>query len=174
MLAAVQEQHLGTGHAVRCALAELPADLTGTVLVSYGDVPLLGAATLAALAGEHAAAGAAITVLTSEPADPFGYGRVLRDADGSVQAIVEQADATPEQQAVREVNAGIYAFDGAFLRAALPRLRPANAQGELYLTDLVAMARADGLPVLRRVLCATTGRSAGSTTGCSWPRCGPS
>jgi bifunctional UDP-N-acetylglucosamine pyrophosphorylase/glucosamine-1-phosphate N-acetyltransferase len=153
VLAAVQEQRLGTGHAVQCALAELPAELPGTVLVSYGDVPLLGTATLAALAGEHARTGAAITLLSSKPADPFGYGRVLRDADGTVQGIVEQADATPEQQAVREVNAGIYAFDGAFLRAALPRLRPANAQGELYLTDLVGMARADGLPVLA-VCCA--------------------
>jgi bifunctional UDP-N-acetylglucosamine pyrophosphorylase / glucosamine-1-phosphate N-acetyltransferase len=147
VLAAVQEQRLGTGHAVRCALAELPADLRGTVLVSYGDVPLLEAATLAALADEHSAAGVAVTALTSEPADPFGYGRILRDADGTVREIVEQADATPEQQAVREVNAGIYAFDGAFLRDAIERLRPANTQGELYLTDLVGMARADGLAV---------------------------
>lgn len=147
VLTAVQEQRLGTGHAVGCALAVLPADLTGTVLVSYGDVPLLAADTLAGLAAEHDAAGAAVTVLTSEPADPFGYGRVLRDPDGSVREIVEQADATPRQQAVREVNAGIYAFDAAFLRGALPRLRPANAQGELYLTDLIALARADGLRV---------------------------
>jgi bifunctional UDP-N-acetylglucosamine pyrophosphorylase / glucosamine-1-phosphate N-acetyltransferase len=150
--AAVQQQRLGTGHAVQCALAELPADLAGPVLISYGDVPLLEAATLTALAGEHAAAGAAVTLLSSEPADPFGYGRVLRDPDGTVREIVEQADATPDQQAVREVNAGVYAVDGAFLRAALPRLRPANAQGELYLTDLVAIARADGLPV-RALLC---------------------
>ena len=151
--AAVQEQQLGTGHAVQCALAALPADLAGPVLVSYGDVPLLEAGTLAALAAEHAATGAAVTVLTSEPADPFGYGRVLRDADGTVRGIVEQADATPEQQAVREVNSGVYAFDGAFLRAALHRLRPANAQGELYLTDLVAMAGRDGLRV-RALRCA--------------------
>lgn len=150
--AALQEQRRGTGHAVQCALAALPADLVGTVLVSYGDVPLLAASTLAGLAAEHDAGDAAVTVLTSEPADPFGYGRVLRDADGTVREIVEQADATPEQQAVREINAGIYAFDGAFLRAALPRLRPANAQGELYLTDLVGMARADGRSV-RAVLC---------------------
>ena len=150
--AAVQQQRLGTGHAVQCALAELPTDLAGPVLVSYGDVPLLETATLAALAGEHAGSGAAVTLLSSEPADPFGYGRVLRDPDGTVREIVEQADATPDQRAVREVNAGVYAFDGAFLRAALPRLRPANTQGELYLTDLVAIARADGLPV-RAVLC---------------------
>jgi bifunctional UDP-N-acetylglucosamine pyrophosphorylase / glucosamine-1-phosphate N-acetyltransferase len=150
--AAVQQQRLGTGHAVQCALAELPADLAGPVLISYGDVPLLEAATLAALAREHAVARAAVTLLSSEPVDPFGYGRVLRDPDGTVREIVEQADATPDQQAVREVNAGVYAVDGAFLRAALPRLRPANAQGELYLTDLVAIARADGLPV-RAVLC---------------------
>jgi bifunctional UDP-N-acetylglucosamine pyrophosphorylase/glucosamine-1-phosphate N-acetyltransferase len=153
VLAATQDQQLGTGHAVQCAMTALPPELAGPVLVSYGDVPLLEAATLAALTAEHVASGAAATLLTSEPADPSGYGRVLRDPDGTVREIVEQADATAEQQAVREVNAGIYAFDGAFLRDALVRLRPANAQGELYLTDLIGMARADGLLV--RALCCT-------------------
>ncbi len=147
VLTAVQEQRLGTGHAVRCGVEALPADLAGPVLVSYGDVPLLAAATLHELATEHDVAGAALTVLTSEAADPFGYGRVLRAADGTVVGIVEQVDATPEQRAVREVNSGVYAFDAAFLRSGLSRLRPANSQGELYLTDLVAIARSDGLTV---------------------------
>jgi bifunctional UDP-N-acetylglucosamine pyrophosphorylase/glucosamine-1-phosphate N-acetyltransferase len=144
VLTAVQERRLGTGHAVLRGLDALPAELAGPVLVGYGDVPLLKAMTLADLAEEHAASGAALTVLTSEPADPFGYGRVLRGPDDAVTAIVEQADATAAQQAVREVNSGVYAFDPDFLRAGLQRLRPVNAQGELYLTDLVALAVADG------------------------------
>ena len=85
------------------------------MLVTYGDVPLLDADTLAALLAEHTAAGAAVTLLTTELADPTGYGRVLREADGTVTGIVEQADATPEQRAIREVNSGVYAFDAAFL-----------------------------------------------------------
>jgi bifunctional UDP-N-acetylglucosamine pyrophosphorylase/glucosamine-1-phosphate N-acetyltransferase len=147
VLVAVQEQRLGTGHAVSCGLATLPPELTGPVLVSYGDVPLLESDTLAGLAAEHTAAGAAVTMLTSEPTDPSGYGRVLRDPDGTVARIVEQVDATPQQLAIGEVNSGVYAFDAQFLRSALDRLRPANSQGELYLTDLVSIARSDGLPV---------------------------
>ena len=150
MLVAVQEQRLGTGHAVSCGLAALPAELTGPVLVSYGDVPLLESGTLAGLAAEHTAAGAAVTMLTSELADPTGYGRVLRDPDGAVSRIVEQVDATDEQLRVGEVNSGVYTFDAPFLRSALDRLRPANGQGELYLTDLIAIAREDGLPVHAR------------------------
>lgn len=147
VLAAVQEQRLGTGHAVACALAALPADLTGPVLVTYGDVPLLEPGTLATLVTEHVAGGAALTLLTSELAEPFGYGRVLRESDGTVTRIVEESDATPEQRALREVNSGVYAFDGAFLSAGLGRLGTANSQGELYLTDLVKIAHDDGLDV---------------------------
>jgi bifunctional UDP-N-acetylglucosamine pyrophosphorylase/glucosamine-1-phosphate N-acetyltransferase len=141
--AAVQDMQLGTGHAVRCALDALPAGLDGAVLVSYGDVPLLETATLAELLATHAATGAAATLLTSEPADPTGYGRVLRSADGAVAAIVEQADATAEQRAIREVNSGVFAFDAAFLAAAVDRLGTANSKGEFYLTDVVAMAAAE-------------------------------
>ena len=152
---AVQEEQLGTGHAMRCGLDALPGGLTGPVLVTYGDVPLLAPATLAELLAEHHSAGAAVSLLTGEPADPTGYGRVLRDARGAVLGIVEQRDATPEQRAVREVNSGVYAFDAAFLAAGLARLGTDNSQGELYLTDLVAVAVADGLTV-RAVMCRDT------------------
>ncbi len=152
VVAATQEQQLGTGHAVGCGLGALPAGLAGPVLVTYGDVPLLEPATLTDLLAEHVAAGAAVSLLTGEPADPAGYGRVLRDAAGAVLGIVEHADATPEQRAVREVNSGVYAFDAAFLAAGLARLGRRNSQGELYLTDLVAAAVTDGRAV-RAVPC---------------------
>ncbi|MBB5910418.1 bifunctional UDP-N-acetylglucosamine pyrophosphorylase/glucosamine-1-phosphate N-acetyltransferase [Actinoalloteichus hymeniacidonis] len=141
---AVQEEQKGTGHAVGCALAALPAGLTGIVLVSYGDVPLLDSDTLVSLLTEHGTAGNAVTVLTSELADPTGYGRVLRDADGSVTGIVEQKDATEAQRAITEINSGVYAFDAEVLRDALGRLGTDNAQGELYLTDVLGIARGDG------------------------------
>jgi bifunctional UDP-N-acetylglucosamine pyrophosphorylase/glucosamine-1-phosphate N-acetyltransferase len=147
---AVQDEQLGTGHAVRCGLDALPPGLRGALLVTYGDVPLLAPGTLAALLAAHA--GAAVTLLTAELDDPTGYGRVLRDTGGAVTGVVEQADATAEQRAVREVNSGVYAFDGAFLDEALGRLGTANRQGELYLTDLVGIAHADGLGV-RAVRC---------------------
>jgi bifunctional UDP-N-acetylglucosamine pyrophosphorylase / glucosamine-1-phosphate N-acetyltransferase len=147
VLVAEQPQKQGTGHAVGCAVDALPAGLSGPVLVTYGDVPLLEPATLDALLAEHTAAGAAVTVLTTELADPTGYGRILRDDAGGVRAIVEQADASPEQRAIREVNSGVYAFDGAFLTAGLARLGTDNSQGEKYLTDLIGIAHADGLGV---------------------------
>ncbi|TCP56365.1 bifunctional UDP-N-acetylglucosamine pyrophosphorylase/glucosamine-1-phosphate N-acetyltransferase [Tamaricihabitans halophyticus] len=141
---AVQTEQLGTGHAVGCALAELPSDLSGTVVVSYGDVPLLDAATLTELRAAHVAEGNAVTVLTAEVADPTGYGRVLRDADGAVAGIVEHKDADERQRAITEVNSGVYAFDAQTLKAALSRVSTANAQGEQYLTDVLGIARADG------------------------------
>jgi bifunctional UDP-N-acetylglucosamine pyrophosphorylase / glucosamine-1-phosphate N-acetyltransferase len=141
---AVQEEQNGTGHAVGCGLAELPADLTGTVLVSYGDVPLLDTDTLRGLLAEHVESGNAVTVLTSVLADPTGYGRIVRSADGAVQAIVEQKDATEEQLAITEINSGVYAFDAAVLRDGLSRLSTDNVQGELYLTDVLGIARGDG------------------------------
>jgi len=147
VLAAEQRERRGTGHAVRCALEALPAQLTGPVVVTYGDVPLLDPATIAALVTDHTAAGVPLTLLTSDVDDPTGYGRVLRESDGTVTRIVEEADATPEQRAVREVNSGVYAFDGAFLHAAIDRLRDSNSQGELYLTDLVKIAHDDGVDV---------------------------
>ncbi len=152
VLTAVQEKRLGTGHAVGCGLDVLPGGITGPVLVTYGDVPLLRGDTLATLLAEHTASGAAVTLVTTELADPTGYGRVLRESDGAVTRIVEQADATAEQLAVREVNSGVYAFDGAFLESGLGRLSTSNNQGELYLTDLIKIARDDGAEV-RGVLC---------------------
>lgn len=144
---AVQAQQHGTGHAVRAALDVLPAELSGTVLVSYGDVPLLDTATLAGLLAEHHHAGHAVTVLSSVVDDPTGYGRVLRECSGAVVGIVEDRDATPAQRAIREINSGVCAFDAAVLRDALGRLRPSNSQGELYLTDVLGLVRASGLPV---------------------------
>jgi bifunctional UDP-N-acetylglucosamine pyrophosphorylase / glucosamine-1-phosphate N-acetyltransferase len=141
---AVQEQQLGTGHAVDCGLSALPEDFAGIVVVTSGDVPLLDADTLADLIATHSAEPAAATVLTTTLPGPTGYGRILRTQDGEVIGIVEQADATPSQQAISEVNAGVYAFDIAELRSALSRLRSDNAQQELYLTDVISIVRQDG------------------------------
>jgi bifunctional UDP-N-acetylglucosamine pyrophosphorylase/glucosamine-1-phosphate N-acetyltransferase len=143
VLVAIQERQLGTGDALACALSALPR-LDGPVLVTAGDTPLLDTPTLAALLEQHTAHGDAVTVLTAELPDPTGYGRIIRATDGSVVAIVEQRDGTPEQLAVREVNSGVYVFDAATLAAGLPRLGTDNAQGELYLTDMVGLAHADG------------------------------
>ncbi|HYZ67517.1 MAG TPA: bifunctional UDP-N-acetylglucosamine diphosphorylase/glucosamine-1-phosphate N-acetyltransferase GlmU [Mycobacterium sp.] len=144
ILIADQDQQLGTGHAVLCALSALPDDYAGTVVVTYGDVPLLDADTLTRLIAEHTAGPAVATVLTTTLPDPTGYGRIVRAPDGEVIGIVEQADASPSQQAIREINAGVYAFDAAALRSALSRLEPHNAQQELYLTDVVTIFRSDG------------------------------
>ncbi len=140
---AVQEQQLGTGHAVGCGLAALPADFEGTVVVTSGDVPLLDAETLAELIAAHSSETAAATVMTTTLPDPTGYGRVLRTQDREVIAIVEEIDATRSQRAISEVNVGVYAFDVAVLRSALGRLRPHNAQQELYLTDVISIIRQD-------------------------------
>ncbi|TDC53163.1 bifunctional UDP-N-acetylglucosamine diphosphorylase/glucosamine-1-phosphate N-acetyltransferase GlmU [Jiangella ureilytica] len=140
---AVQEQQLGTGHAVGVALEQLP-ELDGVVVVTYGDVPLLTGDTLHALVEQHVADGNAVTVLTAEVADPTGYGRIVREADGGVRAIVEHKDADAETRAIKEINSGIYAFDAAVLRDGLSRITTENAQGELYLTDVLGLARQDG------------------------------
>jgi bifunctional UDP-N-acetylglucosamine pyrophosphorylase/glucosamine-1-phosphate N-acetyltransferase len=149
-LLAVQETQEGTGHAVAVALdtlREATGTTAGVVVVMAGDTPLLEGDTLEALVAAHTAHSATdrvATVLTAELDDPFGYGRVLRGDDGSVIAIVEERDATPEQASVREINSGIFAFDGAFLDDALSRVTNDNAKAEYYLTDVVAVARQDG------------------------------
>jgi len=143
---AVQEQQNGTGHAVECALEQVDVP-EGTIVVTYADVPLLSAQTLGDLLARHEQESAAVTVLTAEVADPTGYGRVVRDADGQVAAIVEQRDADDEQVAITEINSGIYAFDSRALRSYLNHLESDNDQGELYLTDVVRLARADGRTV---------------------------
>jgi bifunctional UDP-N-acetylglucosamine pyrophosphorylase/glucosamine-1-phosphate N-acetyltransferase len=148
---ALQDQQLGTGHAVLCGLSALPEDFAGTVAVTSADIPLLDTATLATLVDTHHSARAAVTVLTTTMADPTGYGRILRNPDGGgVTAIVEQSDATESQREIREVNAGVYAFDITPLRSALGRLRSDNAQHELYLTDVIGIVRGDGQAVHAR------------------------
>ncbi|MVA76648.1 bifunctional UDP-N-acetylglucosamine diphosphorylase/glucosamine-1-phosphate N-acetyltransferase GlmU [Auraticoccus sp. F435] len=142
-LIAVQQEQLGTGHAVQCGLRVLPA-LDGEVLVTYGDVPMLTGDTLAQLLAAHRAEGNAVTVLTADVPDPTGYGRVLRGAGGDVERIVEHRDADEATRAVTEINSGIYVFSAATLTRGLGRLRADNAQGELYLTDVLGLARGDG------------------------------
>lgn len=142
-----QDDVPGTGRAVQVALEALEAaggDVEGTVVVTYGDVPLLETATLAELVVTHTRDGNAVTVLTAELDDATGYGRILRAADGTVVGIVEHKDADDAQRAIREVNSGIYAFDAAALQSALGRIEANNAQGELYLTDVLGIVRADG------------------------------
>ncbi|MFD9412469.1 bifunctional UDP-N-acetylglucosamine diphosphorylase/glucosamine-1-phosphate N-acetyltransferase GlmU [Streptomyces sp. NPDC059989] len=142
---AVQYEQNGTGHAVRMALESLGTeDLTGTVIVVCGDTPLLTGETLRQLAATHEADGNAVTVLTAEVPDSTGYGRIVRDAGGAVTAIVEHKDATDAQRAIREINSGVFAFDGALLADALGKVRTDNSQGEEYLTDVLGILREAG------------------------------
>jgi bifunctional UDP-N-acetylglucosamine pyrophosphorylase/glucosamine-1-phosphate N-acetyltransferase len=138
-----QDRLAGTGHAVRMVTEALGV-MPGTVVVTYGDMPLLRGRTLAALVREHAAAGNAVTVLTARVPDPSGYGRIIRDDGGSLAEIVEDADATAAQRAIDEINSGCYAFDGTLLADAVKRVATGNAQGQEYLTDVVGILRADG------------------------------
>ena len=140
---AVQDEQRGTGHAVQCALDQVDV-ADGTVVVTYGDVPLLSSETLVQLVTTHEANRAAVTVLTADVVDPTGYGRIIRDEAGQVCCIVEQRDADQAQRAITEINSGIYAFDGAALRRHLAGLRADNDQGELYLTGVVRLARLEG------------------------------
>ena len=140
---AVQESPLGTGDAVRCAREALEGRVDD-VLVLSGDTPLLTARILGELVETHRQAGVAATVLSFEPDDPKQYGRVLRTSDGGLAAIVEHRDATEEQRRVREVNSSIYVFRSDSLWPVLDRLDPHNVQGELYLTDTVAILVGDG------------------------------
>ncbi|MFD0850793.1 bifunctional UDP-N-acetylglucosamine diphosphorylase/glucosamine-1-phosphate N-acetyltransferase GlmU, partial [Actinomadura adrarensis] len=142
----VQEYQGGTGHAVRMAIEQAweSGVPSGTVVVTNGDLPLLRGETLAELVRSHEDEGNAVTVLTTEMPDAAGYGRILRDGDGALAAIVEHKDASEEQRRVREINVGVYAFDGALLADALKRVTTDNAGGEEYLTDVVAILRGDG------------------------------
>jgi bifunctional UDP-N-acetylglucosamine pyrophosphorylase / glucosamine-1-phosphate N-acetyltransferase len=140
---AVQRKPLGTGDAVAAAKTALEPH-NGEVLVLAGDAPLLRSETLRGLIAAHRESEAAATVLTSRRDDPGDYGRIVRGDDGSVRAIVEAADADDEQRAIDEVNSSIYVFDAAQLWPALERIDPANAQGELYLTDAVRVLVEDG------------------------------
>ncbi|HEY9366054.1 MAG TPA: bifunctional UDP-N-acetylglucosamine diphosphorylase/glucosamine-1-phosphate N-acetyltransferase GlmU [Agromyces sp.] len=142
-----QDEIPGTGRAVEQAIAALPADFDGEVLVLNGDVPLLNADTLAAFLEQHRADAAEASVLSAVYDDPSGYGRVVRDAAGLFDRIVEQKDASAEERAIAEINAGIYAFGAAALRDQLANLTTDNAQGEKYLTDVIGLLRAAGSEV---------------------------
>jgi bifunctional UDP-N-acetylglucosamine pyrophosphorylase/glucosamine-1-phosphate N-acetyltransferase len=170
VLVADQDDVPGTGRAVQCALNVLDAAaqaeaasaddgqgeagsaagvlVEGPVVVLAGDIPLLDGETLAELLAAHAADGNAVTVLTTEVAEPTGYGRILRATEGpeagDVLGIVEEKDATDAQRAIAEINSSVYVFDAAVLRGAFGRLGRDNAQGEVYLTDVLAIARGDG------------------------------
>lgn len=142
----VQDYLGGTGHAVRVALESI-GTISGTVVVTYADTPLLRGSTLAGLVAARERSGAAVVILTARAQDPTGYGRIMRDGAGRFAAIVEQADATAEQREINEINSGMYAFDGDLLADAVKRVRTDNAQGEEYLTDAVCVVCDDGYPV---------------------------
>jgi bifunctional UDP-N-acetylglucosamine pyrophosphorylase / glucosamine-1-phosphate N-acetyltransferase len=138
----VQEQQLGTGHAVRMVIESAGA-MSGTVVVTLGDVPLLRGATLRRLVDTHHATGNAVTVLTARGDFP-GLGRIVRDADGAFLRIVEERDATAAERAIDEFNSGCFAFDGALLADAIKRVTTNNSQRQEYLTDVVEILRGDG------------------------------
>lgn len=142
----VQDPPKGTGDAARVAMDSL-GDISGAVLLTPGDTPLITEASLGALFDLHEETGAGATLLTAELDDPTGYGRVIRGDDGLVEKIVEHRDATPEELAVNEINAGVYVFDADALRAALPLLSDDNAQGEYYVTDVIGLLREEGRTV---------------------------
>ncbi|MGO4588768.1 bifunctional UDP-N-acetylglucosamine diphosphorylase/glucosamine-1-phosphate N-acetyltransferase GlmU [Paenarthrobacter sp. 2TAF44] len=141
-----QDEIPGTGRAVEVALKALDAEaeLTGTVVVTYGDVPLLTGELLGELVATHEAQSNAVTVLTAVLDDASGYGRILRAEDGTVTGIREHKDASEAEHTILEVNSGIYAFDAAVLRNALKQVTTDNAQGEMYLTDVLGLARDAG------------------------------
>jgi bifunctional UDP-N-acetylglucosamine pyrophosphorylase/glucosamine-1-phosphate N-acetyltransferase len=143
----LQAEQRGTGHAVSCAADRL-ADFDGDVLILYGDVPLVTTRTLASLVDAHRARQADVSLLTMRFPDPTGYGRIVRGSDGRVTGIVEQKDATEAERAITEVNPGFYCVRASLLFPLLGRLRSDNAQGELYLTDVVGMAARGGKTVV--------------------------
>jgi bifunctional UDP-N-acetylglucosamine pyrophosphorylase/glucosamine-1-phosphate N-acetyltransferase len=144
---AAQPEQRGTGDAARYGLAALGGDFAGDVLIVYGDMPMISPTTLRAFVQAHRATGAALSFISVVADDPAAYGRVVRDEHGAVGAIVEARDASPAQLAIAEINTGVYLVSARFLRGALAELKPANAQGEYYLTDIVAIARRRGIPV---------------------------
>lgn len=141
-----QREQKGTGHAIM-QVAPVLAGLEGRTIIVCGDTPLLKTATLKKLIEQHETEKNKLTVLSAIVPNPKGYGRIIRDKDGAVLAIVEQADVTPEQNKITEVNAGVYVFDNKLLFSYLNNLKPNNAQGEYYLTDLIKMFKNDGLKI---------------------------
>ncbi|MCF8068155.1 MAG: NTP transferase domain-containing protein [Desulfobacterales bacterium] len=139
ILFAFQEEQLGTGHAVQCALPYLTEKIKD-VIILCGDVPLLTSQTILKLAEDHARNRRVVSVLAVQLDDPTGYGRMLVDEDGNVSQIVEQADATDAQKCINIINTGVYCVNQIFLKEALSKLQANNAQGEYYLTDIVKIA----------------------------------
>ena len=137
-----QEQRNGTGHAVQLALADLNS--TGTVLILAGDTPLLRNETLAEFVTAHTSNKNVASVLTAELPDPSGYGRIVRDEDGAIVAIVEERDASDDLKLIEEINTGVYLFDIAVLKESVKKLKSDNSQGELYLTDVITGIKSDG------------------------------
>ena len=136
-----QEPQRGTGDAVRFGLNKISENFDGDVLITYGDMPAITSATLRAFLEAHRKCGAKLSFISIMLDDPAAYGRVIRDASGNVEKIVEHRDASPAERAIKEINTGCYLVDSALLRSALEQLKPGNAQGEYYLTDIVAIAR---------------------------------
>ncbi len=141
-----QAERNGTGHAVQLALAGAPT--TGSVLILAGDTPLLTTSTLNEFIAIHEANASSASVLTADMPDPFGYGRIIRDDNGGISHIVEERDATDEEREITEINTGVYLFDNAALRAACAKLSKDNSQGELYLTDVIALIKGANSVVL--------------------------
>ena len=141
----LQEEQLGTGHAVMCAKDFLGED--GETLILFGDTPLITSETLSRLRAYHVRNGNTVTVLSAVIEDPTGYGRIIRDADGCCVRSVEQKDASPAELKSQEINSGMYIFDTRELRAALDLIRPNNAQGEYYLPDTLEIIKQKGLKV---------------------------
>ncbi|MGN0153949.1 MAG: sugar phosphate nucleotidyltransferase [Lachnospiraceae bacterium] len=139
----LQKEQLGTGHAVKCASDFIGEE--GITMVLCGDTPLITGTTLKKLVETHITEGNAITVLTASVDDPTGYGRIIKDNWGKFVKIVEQKDATLEEQRVDEINSGMYIFDSAILSQALAKLTNNNAQGEYYLTDTIEIVKSEGL-----------------------------
>lgn len=138
LLFAHQEQQLGTAHAVLCALPHIP-DHCEEVIILCGDVPLIRPETIAGLLKDHQNENRDISLLAVELDNPFGYGRVLVNKNNSLAAIIEEADASAEQREIKLINTGVYCINKNFLLAALPKIGSDNAQGELYLTDVIGI-----------------------------------
>ncbi|WP_456387359.1 bifunctional UDP-N-acetylglucosamine diphosphorylase/glucosamine-1-phosphate N-acetyltransferase GlmU [Desulfolithobacter sp.] len=141
----VQEEQLGTGHAVLCGKKH--CDRAELVMILCGDTPLIQPKTLRAMVDTHLQSDATVTLMTTRLDDPFGYGRIITDTDGTIVEIVEQKDATPEQRRITEINAGIYLADREFLFKALRQVGTDNSQGEVYLTDIIGICRHQGKKV---------------------------
>ena len=143
---AEQTEQLGTGHAVMAAAGELRG-FGGSVLVCYGDMPLIRQDTYRSLVDAHLERGDDCTILTGESSVSLPYGRIIRDSNGGFLSVVEDSDCTPEQLEITELNSGVYVFRAPLLLGALGSIRPDNAQGEYYLTDAPAIMRGNGAKV---------------------------